>query len=184
VTQSSRRRLRVPSFLLAAVLAAGCGGSADSNGADASAPAAEPLDACTLFTAEDAQAIAGESIAAMSSTLDEARGRDPGQCIYNSGNLTQPRILSLLIRPHRNAESAKRAQESGRSTLTTMAGKVQDIPGLGDGAVWVGGQLQQLHVLHGSDQLIITVQSPDGTDQLERARRIASTALSRMDTVK
>jgi hypothetical protein len=65
-----------------------------------------------------------------------------------------------------------------------MAGKVQDIPGLGEGAVWVGGQLQQLHVLHGQDQLIITVQSPDGTDQLELARRIASTALSRMDAVK
>jgi hypothetical protein len=48
----------------------------------------------------------------------------------------------------------------------------------------VGGQLQQLHVLHGSDQLIITVQSPDGTDQLERARRIASTALSRMDSAR
>ena len=184
MTQSSRRRLRAPSFLLAAALAAGCGGSADSKAADSNAPAAELLDACTLFTAEDAQAIAGESIAAMSSTLDEARGRDPGQCIYNSGNLTQPRILSLLIRPHRSAESAKRAQVAARSTLTTMAGKIQDVPGLGDGAVWVGGQLQQLHVLHGPDQLIVTVQSPDGTDQLERARRIASTALSRMDTVK
>jgi hypothetical protein len=182
VTQSSRRRLRVPSLLLAAALAAGCGGSADSKAADANA--AEPLDACTLFTAEDAQAIAGESIAAMSSTLDEARGRDPGQCIYNSGNLTQPRILSLLVRPHRDAKSAKRAQEAGRSTLTSMAGKIQDVPGLGEGAVWVGGQLQQLHVLHGSDQLIITVQSPDGTDQLERARRIASTALSRMDSAR
>jgi hypothetical protein len=179
VTQSSHRRLRIPSFLLAAALAAACGGSPDTKAADSNA-AAEPLDACTLFTAEDAQAIAGESIAAMSSTLDEAAGRDPGQCIYNSGNLSEPRILSLLIRPHRSAESAKRVQEASRSTLTTMAGRVQDVPGLGEGALWVGGQLQQLHILHGDRQLIITVQSPDGTDQLEHARKIASTALARI----
>ena len=184
MTKSPSRRLRIPSFLLAAALAAGCGGSTDSKAADANAPAAEPLDACTLFTAEDAQSIAGESIAAMSSTLDEAAGRDPGQCIYNSGSLSEPRILSLLIRPHRSAESAKRVQEASRSTLATMAGRVQDVPGLGEGALWVGGQLQQLHVLHGDKQLIVTVQSPDGTDQLERARRIATKALARMDPAR
>jgi len=183
VTQSSHRRLRIPSFLLAAALAAGCGGSPETKAADSNA-AAEPLDACTLFTAEDAQAIAGESIAAMSSTLDEAHGRNPGECIYNSGSLSEPRIISLLIRPHRSPEAAKRLQENSRSTLTTMAGRVQDVPGLGDGALWVGGQLQQLHVLHGGEQLIVTVQSPDGTDQLERARKIASTALARMDSAR
>jgi hypothetical protein len=186
VTKSPSRRLRIPSFLLAAALAAGCGGSADSKAADSNAPAAaEPLDACTLFTAEDAQSIAGESIAAMSSTLDEARGRDPGQCIYNSGSLAQPRILSLLIRRHRSAESAKRVQEGSRSTFASMSGgKVQDVPGLGEGAIWVGSQIQQLHVLRGADELVITVQSPDGTDQLEHARQIATKVLSRMDSAR
>jgi hypothetical protein len=181
VTLSPSRRLRIPSFLLAAALAAGCGGSADSKAADSNAPAAEPLDACTLFTAEDAQSIAGESIAAMSSTLDEARGRDPGQCIYNSGSLAQPRILSLLIRQHTSAEAAKRVLEASRSAF---GGQVQDVPGLGDGALWVGGQIQQLHVLRGADELVITVQSPDGTDQLEHARQIATKVLGRMDSAR
>jgi hypothetical protein len=142
------------------------------------------VDACTLFTEEDARAVAGESLAAMASTMDEAQGRDPGQCIYNSGNLEQPRILSLLIRQFPTAGSAKGVLESGRSTFSTMTGgKVQDVPGLGDGALWVGGRLQQLHVLRGPIQLVITVQSPDGTDQLKKAREIAEKALGRLNKV-
>ncbi|HSS77326.1 MAG TPA: hypothetical protein VLV54_11340 [Thermoanaerobaculia bacterium] len=142
------------------------------------------IDACALFTDADATAIAGESIAGMSSTLDEARGRDPGQCIYNSGNLEQPRILSLLIRQHRNPATAKRTLEASRSTFTTMnmtKGHVQAVPGLGDGALWVGGSLQQLHVLRGAVELVVTVQSPDGTDQLKPARQIAEKALARLN---
>ena len=143
------------------------------------------VDACTLFTEEDARAVAGESLAAMASTMDEAQGRDPGQCIYNSGSLEQPRILSLLVRQFPTAGAAKGVLESGRSTFSSMTGgKVQDVPGLGDGALWVGGRLQQLHVLRGPVQLVITVQSPDGTDQLKQAREIAEKALARLGQVK
>jgi hypothetical protein len=172
---SLQRLLAAP--LLLAALAWGCGGPSED--AKAAAPAAK-IDACQLFTYEDAEAVAGDTLASMSSTLDEAVGRSPLQCIYNSGSLDQPRILSLLIREHRSPEAAKRLQESSRSTLSSMSGgKVQDVPGLGDGALWVGGQIQQLHVLAGNRQLIITVQSPDGTDQLPRARDIANRVLSR-----
>ena len=59
-------------------------------------------------------------------------------------------------------------------------GKVQDVPGLGDVAVWVGGRIQQLHAVSGNLQLIITVQSPDGTDQLDRARQVAVRVLERL----
>ena len=177
-------RLRIAPFLLAAALSAafaslaGCRGGADSK---PSAPL--NVDACQLFTDQDAQAIAGETLAAMSSTIDEAKGRNPLECIYNSGSLDQPRILSLLIRPHRSASAAKDFLASSRSALSSMsAGKVQDVRGLGDAALWVGGRIQQLHVATGNLQLIITVQSPDGTDQLDRARQIASRVLERLKT--
>lgn len=182
MTQTLSRRLRIPSFLLAAMtaIALGCGGSADTEKADAKAKPPQ-LDACELFTYDDARAIAGESLAAMASTLDEARGRDPGQCIYNSGTIEEPRILSLLIRQHRSPESAQRVLKSSRSTFSTMSGgKVQDVPGLGDGALWVGARIQQLHVLRGDRVLVITVQSADGTDQLQNARQLAEKILSRM----
>lgn len=183
----SHRRFLVPPCLLVAALAMGCGGSSDSVPAKQAAPAnqaappeqaAAKIDACTLFTYEDAQAIAGESVATMASTLDEAVGRTPGQCIYNSGSTDQPRILSLEIRQHRRPKAAKRKLRSNRRSFASMSGgNVQDISGLGDGALWVGGRIQQLHVLAGSRQLIVTVQSPDGTDQLPQARRIAVKAL-------
>ncbi len=183
MTTSSR--LLVAPLLLAAALSAafaslaGCRGGGDSN--QLGAP--PNVDACQLFTDQDAQAIAGETLAAMSSTLDEARGRNPLECIYNSGSLDQPRILSLLIRPHRSASAARDFLDSSRSTLSAMAaGKVRDVRGLGDAALWVGGRIQQLHVVAGNLELIITVQSPDGTDQLDHARQIATRALERLKT--
>ena len=167
-----------PSLLLLVALAA-CNPSSDSRSNPAS-PA--KLDACTLFTYDDAKAVAGESLASMASTLDQAVGREPSECIYNSGNVEQPRILSLLIRYHRSPEAARRLQESSQSTFSALSGgKVQDVPGLGDGALWVGGRIQQLHVLAGSRELVITVQSPDGTDQLPRARQIAEKVLARLN---
>src|SRR5262245_43525401 len=163
------------SWLLLCVALAGCGGSSQP-----SAPAAR-LDACTLFTYEDAEAAAGESLGTMASTLDEAVGRDPSECLYNSGTETQPRILSLLIRYHRSPEAAKRILNSGRSTFNSLSGgQTREIPDLGDGALWVGGRIQQLHVAAGSRELVITVQSPDGTDQLPKARQIAVKVLERL----
>jgi hypothetical protein len=179
---TSPRRFSIAPLLLAAALAVtGCGGSETKTAkTEGEAP---PLDACTLFTYEDAEAVAGEVLAAMSSTLDDARGRDPGQCIYNSGTLEQPRILSLFIRQHKNPDRAKRFLESSRSSLRSMSGAdVQDVPGLGDGALWVGGRIQQLHMVKDNRQFIITVQSPDGTDQLPRARQVAEKVLGRVKT--
>jgi hypothetical protein len=177
VTSPARRRLQIPSLLLLAVVAA-CGPSSDSAAPQA---ATEKVDACALFTYEDAKAIAGESLAGMASTLDDARGRDPSECIYNSGSLEQPRILSLLVRYHSSPKAAARIQKSSRSSFRRMSGgKVQDVPGLGDGAFWVGARIQQLHVLVGDKQLVITAHSLDGSDPIPQARQIAVKALERL----
>lgn len=181
MTITPSRRLRLAPCLLAFALAAGCGPSPDSGQQADAPPPAAPIDACTLFTGDDAQAIAKEPVGWMSSTLDDERGRDPAQCVYNSGTLDQPRILSLLVRQFPSADSAQRVLGSSRSTLSSMSGgKVQEVPGLGDGALWVGGRIQQLHLVQGSTQLVITVQSPDGTDQLGAARQIADKAIARL----
>jgi hypothetical protein len=44
----------------------------------------------------------------------------------------------------------------------------------------VGGRIQQLHVVLENRQFVITVQSPDGTDQLPQARQIAERVLARV----
>lgn len=163
-------------LLLAAALAAGCG-----PGARPDPDADLQINACALFSAEDAQAVAGDTLAVMSSTMEDAKGHNPNECIYNTGTLEQPRILSLLVRRNRNAEAAKALQASSRAPLAAMAGgQAVDVPGLGDGAFWLGGKLQQLHVVTGSRQLVVTVQSPDGSDQLAIARQIATRAGARL----
>jgi hypothetical protein len=176
-TADTGRRPRTPTLLLALALACGCGESATRT-AEKATP---KLDACRLFTYEDAEAIAGESVASMASTLDEAVGRDPSECLYNSGTFEEPRILGLLIRYHRSPQAAKRLQESSRSSFKALSGgQVREILDLGDGALWVGGRIQQLHVVVGEKQLVITVHSPDGTEQLPKARQIAGKVLERM----
>jgi len=177
ISPRSSRRLSI-AFAALALSIAGCGGSSPGSSTSKTAP---KVDACRLFTEEDAAAVAGETLASMNSTFDQAKGRNPLECIYNSGSIDQPRILSLLVREHGSAGAAKDFQESSRSTLESISGgQARDVPGLGNGALWVGGRIQQLHVLAGSRQLVITVQSPDGADQLPRARQIATRALERL----
>lgn len=167
--------------LLAAGLLAGCGGASDSESQAEETPAA-PINACALLTFDEAQAIAGEPVAGLSSTLDDARGRDPRQCVYNAGTLEAPRILGIEVRQSPSARVAKRTFEASKSYLDNLAGgKLVEVPGLGEGAVWVGARIQQLHVLQGDAILIITSQGQPGKD-LEAAKKIAAQAVERMAT--
>lgn len=161
-------------------LLAGCGGASDSE-----PPAEElftaPINACTLLTFDEAQAIAGEPVAGLSSTLDDAVGRDPSQCSYNAGTLEAPRLLGINVRQFPSVRAAKRTFESSKSYLDNLGGgKLQEVAGLGEGAVWVGGRIQQLHVLRGNVVLIITSQGQPGKD-LEAAKQIAAQAVERME---
>jgi hypothetical protein len=178
VIQSPDRRLWT-ALLLAAALA-GCGSPSDAPTAQET-PEVQ-IDACQLFTPEDAKAVAGTTVSWLSSTLDDAQGRDPLQCAYNAGTAENPRILSLLVRRFRSPEAAARTQKSSRSALQNLSrGQLRDVPGLGEGAQWVAGRVQQLHVLKGDVQLVITVQGPG--DQLPGAREVAATALARLENL-
>jgi len=173
---ASRQTVRLL-LLPLTLLAGGCGGSPDSE------PAKEPLviNACALFTPDDAKAIAGEVSGTMTSTFNEAKGGDPGSCVYISGSAAAPRVLSLEVRQFPTAKTAARTQENSRSTLDRLSrGTLQEVPGLGDGALWVGGALQQMHVLRKHLQLVITIQSTDGQDQRAVAEGVAARALERL----
>lgn len=173
-------RLTLPA-LLAACLLAGCGGPSDSEPTAESTPPT-PINACDLLTFDEAKAIAGEPVAGLSSTLDDAVGRDPSQCVYNAGTLEAPRILGINVRQFPSARVAKRTFEASKSYLDNLGGgKLVEVPGLGDGAVWVGAKIQQLHVLRGDAVLVITSQGQPGKD-LEAAKKIAAQAVERMAT--
>lgn len=165
--------------LLLAGLLAGCGGASDSQPQAEATPTA-PINACALLTFDEAHAIAGEPVAALSSTLDDAVGRVPYQCVYNAGTLEAPRLLGIEVRQSPSARVAKRTFEASKSYLDNLGGgKLVEVPGLGEGAVWVGGRIQQLHVLQGNVVLLITSQGQPGKD-LEAAKKIAAQAVERL----
>jgi hypothetical protein len=159
----------------------GCGRSDKS---EAAAKLAAKLQACELFPEDLARTASHESVARMTSTLEDGGKPDPGQCVYNSGTLEKPRILSLLVRTFNDAESSKRVEVDSGVYLARLAGRpILHIQDIGDSAVWAGGKVQQLHLRRGPVQMIITVQSPDGSEQLAEARAIAASALTRLDPI-
>ena len=170
-------RLTLPALLAACALAA-CGAPGSEPTAESTPPA--PINACNLLTFEEAKAVAGEPVAALSSTLDDAVGRVPYQCVYNAGTLEAPRLLGIEVRQSPSARVAKRTFEASKSYLDNLGGgKLVEVPGLGQGAVWVGGRIQQLHVLQGNAVLLITSQGQPGKD-LEAAKKIAAQAVERL----
>ncbi len=142
------------------------------------------IDACELFPIDLASEIAGENVSWMSSTLEDAVGRDPLNCSYNAGSSENPRILSLIARPGPSPERAQRMHKSTRAAFETMArGDVREIPNLGESAFWAGGDIQQLRVLSGSHEFAVTVNLGSGTDGSAAAQKIAKNALDQLRAV-
>jgi hypothetical protein len=173
-------------LLLAPLLLAACGGSSGSKSGEAKGVAAaktavSSIDACDLFPDDEANAIAGGYVSGMSSTLEDAKGRDPLSCAYNAGSTEQPRILSLVVRLHESPERAEKTLRATRGALDTLThGDLKDVPNLGDGAFWAGGSLLQLHVRKGEKQLLITCQLNDPAASFAGAQKIAKAALGRL----
>jgi len=171
------RALACSTAILIPLLAA-CGAGTDPREAKAFR-APEKVEACTLFPYQEAQVIAGTGVASISSTYDDAVGRDPKNCSYNAGSIEVPQILALEVRPAKTVREAERKQEAVRSYLTTLSkGQVQDVPGVGDAALWAGGSVEQLHARKGAVNLVVTIQA--GKDPLAAAKQVAQLAFTRM----
>jgi hypothetical protein len=168
-----------PALILAALMAAGC-----DSGSDAPAGPtfdAASLDACVLFPLQEALAYAKGSVSTMSSTLEDGGSRNPRICSYNAGNTDHPRLLKIEVRAAESPRAAARQMESSRDFLERLAGgEIQEVPGLGDRALWAGGNLHQLNVLHGNLMLIVTAQTDNAPKSLYIAKLIAQRALSRL----
>jgi hypothetical protein len=178
------RSLPLLAFLLASplLLLAGCGGA----GRTPSGPTykTDTMDACVLFPPDEAEAFAGEGVAAMSSTLDEMTSRrDPLVCSYNAGTLEEPRLVGLEVRASPTPDAARSRFENSKSFLRTLArGEAQDVRKLGQGAFWVGGSLHQLHILEGNLVLVVTVQTANAAKSLYLCKQVAQRVLKRLQT--
>jgi len=177
-----------PTLTLALLLAA-CGGGGTNAPEDAPEGASfDPatLNACELFTVNDAlQFNGGKPVAPRSSTLnDAAAGAGSLTCSFNTAVATpdQPQVLGLEIKAARSPEAAARNLESSRAMLKRLAGgEIQEVPGLGEKALFVGGSLHQLHVLKGNLVLVVTAQTDNQPRSLYLAKLIAQRVLQRLE---
>jgi hypothetical protein len=170
--------------VLTFALLAACGGGSDTPEGAVIDPAS--LNACELFTVQDAlQFNGGQAVAPRSSTFDDAsRSGNPLTCSFNTAVSTpdQPKVLGLEIKPARSPEAAARNMESSRTMLKRLAGgEFQEVPGLGEKAMFAGGTLSQLHVLKGNVVLVVTAQTDNQPRSLYLAKLIAERVLQRLD---
>jgi hypothetical protein len=152
----------------------GCGRSAPAP----PAAQARPPAACSLLTPDDVRAHTGDLSGTLSSTIDDTVGRDPAQCNYSLGGDVPPRVIGLQIRQAESAERAAGLHQAAQQGLDSLGGGTVPISGLGDQAFWVGGKLDQLHMLVGNRQLILTVQVE--RDPQATARALAARVLARL----
>lgn len=174
-------RIGTPGRALLALLALAGAGTL------ACAPDSEPqppvkIDACQLLSPQDVKELAGWAVTGtLSSTLDDAVGRDPSRCLYATGAYDTPTALSLEVRQLPTPERAARAFASSRTGLARLGGgSLQTLSGVGDEAAWVPNGIDQLHVRKGRFYLIITAQV--GQEQLLVARKMADRILSKLPT--
>ena len=173
-----------PALVLIALTACGGSDATDPN-ETAAGPAFDPttLQACELFTIEDALSLnGGKRVSTMSSTLEEASGRNNLVCSYNAGSRARPRLLGLEIRPARTPAAAARQLEGSRGYLKRLAGgEIQEVPGAGDKAMWVGGEFHQLHMLRGNLLLVISAKTDNPPRSLYIAKLAAKRVLERLE---
>lgn len=168
----------LPALILATALTA-CGSGSDAPKGPTFDTA--EIDACQLFPVNEALGYAGGSVSTMSSTLEDIGARNTLVCSYNAGSTSRPKILKLEIRSANSPKAAARQMDASRDFLKRLAGgEIQEVPGLGDGAVWAGGDLHQLNVLRGNLMFLITAQTDNAPKSLYIAKLIAQKALSRL----
>lgn len=169
-----------------ALLLAACGGSTPEDTPEGATIDPATLNACELFTVQDAlQLNGGRPVAPRSSTFDDAaRSGNALTCSFNTAVSTpdQPQVLGLEIKPARSAEAAARTMESSRAMLKRLTGgEIQEVPGLGEKAIFAGGTLSQLHVLKDNLVLVVTAQTDNQPRSLYLAKLIAQRVLQRLD---
>jgi hypothetical protein len=174
----------LPALTLAVLLTACGGGGSDAPEGPTFDPAS--LNACELFSAGDAlQFNGGKPVMPMSSTYADAAGTGGSlSCSFNTSVATpdQPLVLGLEIKPAKSPKAAARNLESSRGMLKRLGGgEIQEVPNLGDKALFVGGSLHQLHVLKGNLVLVVTSQTDNPAKSLYVAKLIAQRALQRLE---
>ena len=150
-----------------------------------SASFVESIDACTLLTKTDAEAV-------LEVALQEPRKKQYGgeeawisNCNYDSiPDEAQIRHAGLLLGPHHSSEGPSRAYADYEASLRSELGndfKIEVIEDIGDKAGWfddgLGGQLT---IFQGSFRLIVSSSETDTNTSLINQKLLAKKILERL----
>lgn len=160
---------------------AACGGGEEASdtasatsGATTAATAATQ-NACTLLPASEVTAVIGESARdSLALSMPGAGGEiSLSQCNY--ATVSNPAAVSFMLRRSAAAETVVSVLQGVRETFTQSGVTGEEVPGLGDGAIWGGNQL---HVVTTRGWSIVV--TPTVAGGLAQARTLAERALSRI----
>lgn len=195
--------MRCSLLLLICCLAGGFGGCSKSDSPtaaaeDQSSPTAAkstakpvapspPLDACTLLTSEEIQAVQGEPLQDAKASQNASGGMAMYDCYYTLPTFINS--ISLSVTQSGSGSDARDPAQSWEETFGEAArqrakksGPPQKIEGVGDEAFWAGDErMGALYVLKGSRFLRISVGGPGGqAAKIDKCRSLAEAALKKL----
>ena len=195
MTDSRTRRARLPILLALLILAVSCrreqavtdttatGGAATgtqptTTAAGTQAPAEPPsllLNACLLLPESEAEGLLGQTLPAPSQN-EFGEGPAAGSaCHYDGLNAR----LSLVVRSAPKGRTPLSRFDAFVGSQLAAGNKPQEVQGVGERAVWLSG-MGQLSVYDAKAELIVICTLKDEKKALETARKVATSALSRL----
>ena len=146
-----------------------------------------PIDACSLLTREEIEAVQGEPPQDAKSSAQSAGGLMRYDCLFTLPTFTDS--ISLSVTQSAPGAGARDPRETWREMLAAAESKASEksppprkIDGIGDEAFWSGDdRMGALYVLKGSRQLRISVGGPgDRETKIEKSRTLAEVALKKL----
>ena len=161
--------------------------------ADLQAPAADertpgpPIEACSLLTSEEIEAVQGEPLQESKATQRADRGLAMSECYFTLPTFTN--AISLSVGQRGEGANAREAERYWAEVFneTVVRGSEKSPPpkkieGLGDSAYWTGNErMGAVHVLKGRHYLRISVGGAgDQEAKINRCRALLEAVMKRL----
>lgn len=143
----------------------------------------ESVNACQLLLPREAEDAAGMQLDTVGAAIDKHADTKSAKCSFGINTDGQFRMVAIEVRQFTTlGEAAKKQQDAERSLpRLTMSEVLTPVEGVGERAVWTGGELSQMHVLSGHRRLIVSMEIGEPADRKEQATKIAQRALLRLE---
>ncbi len=153
----------------------------------------EPIDACSLLTSQEIEAVVGEAVAKTKDDRQAVEGFTISQCYYTLPTAANS-ITLRLVQPGQGPDARNPGQgwkETFERDLKEVLGKKTEpegrsapvvVEGVGEEAYWMGGPAQGgLYVLKGKRHFRLGVGGePNQMGKIEKAKKLSASILGRL----